>query len=47
VSSSSDYSLNINNNNNNNNNNLHSAMSLSAYDESVKSAVHVYEQVNN
>ena len=51
VSSSSDYSLNshINNNKNNNsnssNNNMHSSVSLSAYDESVKSAVHVYEQV--
>ncbi len=43
VYSSSDYSL--NNNNNNNNKFVHSAMTMSAYDESVKSAVHVYEQV--
>jgi hypothetical protein len=42
VYSSSDYSL---NNNNNNNKFVHSAMTMSAYDESVKSAVHVYEQV--
>jgi hypothetical protein len=45
VYSSSDYSLNNNNNNNNNNKFVHSAMTMSAYDESVKSAVHVYEQV--
>ena len=42
VSSSSEYSL----NNNNSSNNVHSVMTMSAYDESVKSAVHVYEQAN-
>ena len=45
VYSSSDFSLN-NNNSNSSNNFVHSAMTMSAYDESVKSAVHVYEQAN-